>query len=370
MKLILFTLLLFSVGANAQIALDEKELNTLVHKWNYANNARSEKTFLQLYADSLLFYTQRVSKHRSIRLKKALFSAYPDYRQRIISRIKFTPYTSGVIRADFVKEVIRDSVRKHYVSYLLLDYKAGKYTIAGESDAATDKTLQYVLRIGSPIELNAVNEDTTSAPMFNSAATSASTGTAKGFPDSLLEGEVTVSKKYIMILVGILAIGALLILFAPGKSGKDISTTSLKRDEGRNEPLEQLAFKRFVQSLFDPYYFVLKDLNPMSGLTERYHLMQVNFKEKDRGASFNILCVYAPTINDFVRISDGMKHDLQAMEEESYVVAGVRGSGENPAEIYLIPVNIFLSWTGDGAKLAQFKKWGMFFYRTDANRLV
>jgi hypothetical protein len=365
----LFALLfILSFGARAQMTLDEKGLNTIVYQWNYANNSRSEKTFSDVYADTLLYYTQTLPKARCIRLKKALFNSYPDFRQRIISRIKYTAFSDGLIKADFVKEIIRDSVRKHYSSYLLLDYNAGRYKVAGESDVATDKTRNYMLRIGTPLNLDSAAADTATASTFKSATANVAV-TKTEFPESLLEGEVTVSKKYVMLLVGILLLGGLLILLAPDRSRAKKTGLSVRETE-MAEPLEQLAFKKFVQTLFDPLYFLLRDTKPLGPSLERYHLMHGIFRDKERVAEFDVLCVYYPSASDFMKNFESIVNDIRSARQEMYIVVGMKNTGDNPGEVYLIPVQQLLSQTKQSIDLSRFKKWGMFFYSREANRLL
>src|SRR5437870_7845964 len=85
--------------------IDSREIEQLINEWNFANNTRSVDGFANVYQKKLLFYTQTVSRSAAIALKQKLFQREPGFEQRIVTTITYTPYTSGVIKCDFTKEV-------------------------------------------------------------------------------------------------------------------------------------------------------------------------------------------------------------------------------------------------------------------------
>src|SRR5215213_1117597 len=99
------SLFYYQCGIAQQIGIDTDEIEPLVKKWNYAHNARSFETFQEVYDRSVVFYAQKLSKSRCIAQKRKLFQEHRDFKQDIISDIRYTAFTSGVIKCDFQKEV-------------------------------------------------------------------------------------------------------------------------------------------------------------------------------------------------------------------------------------------------------------------------
>jgi hypothetical protein len=409
-KKIIALLLLFSSvslpGLGQHIRIDTEEIESLIREWDFANNTRSIESFSKVYDDTLLFYTQTLTESKAIALKQKLFRSKPHFRQRISTSIKYTPFTSGVTKCDFTKEVLEGSGWKPYPSYLLVSYYSGRYWIVGESDHATDKTLRFTLQLGEPMTFENVSD--VSEPVFGDSLFKVSapddpslfTSSTKEldtllrsldpltiFPDLSRFGFITVPKGYVFILVGFLAVGGIMIfiadtLRAPRK--KKTGTVLQRPDEADRAIADfkmQSVFEAFVITLFDPLYFdhrrpkterVLAG-NASNGKSDPD--LEFEFNHKDVRARFSVKCqYYKGAFTREVRLSSPKHlqslHDFaEGRETPFYYILGFGGAPDDPQELFLVPAKAIKHEVISKAALKPYSKSGMFFYNSNKGTL-
>ncbi|MEO5601167.1 MAG: hypothetical protein ABIR06_09585 [Cyclobacteriaceae bacterium] len=391
-KIFLF-LTLLSLWSTAQnFELDTREIKDLVKKWNYANNWRSEETFQSIYNEEMIFYTEKISRTRCISLKEKLFLEHPEFKQKIISDPVFTPYTSGIIKSDFQKEVFQNGVWRKYQAYLLISYEDNQYIISGESDLQTDKTLKYTLEIGEPMDIplseqTAFENDSTS---YSDSVADIQSGSEESTPlndvyeEVLSEEQVLIPKKYLYFLIGFLALTALVVIFSRhGRTRNNRLQNTNTLTEGHKESLMlkgDKGFEGFVVSLFDPHFFTLNIQSRQKVLAgngrehDEIPQLEFEFRNKDTMAKFVVECIYIPSISSLKTLNifgtDMKRFDIQKGQSmDVYIIIGLAGESDNPKEIYLIKTSDVTEARITYSDLQPFRKFGMFYYNSAAERL-
>lgn len=391
-KIFLFLTLLSPWSIAQNFELDTRETKDLVKKWNYANNWRSEETFQSIYSEEMIFYTQKISRTRCISLKEKLFLEHPEFKQKIISDPVFTPYTSGIIKSDFQKEVFQNGVWKKYQAYLLISYENNQYIISGESDLQTDKILKYTLEIGDPMDIP-LSEQTAfendSSSYSDSVAdihsgSEESTPLADVYEEVLSEEQVLIPKKYLYFLIGFLALTALVVIFSRhGRARNNRLQNTNTLTEGNKESVMlkgDKGFEGFVVSLFDPHFFTLNIQSRQKVLAgngreqDEIPQLEFEFRNKDTIAKFVVECIYIPLISSLKAMNifrnDMKRFDLQKGQSmDVYIIIGLAGESDNPKEIYLIKTSDVTEGRITYSDLQPYRKFGMFYYNAAAERL-
>ena len=378
--------------------IDTKDIEPVIREWNFANNNRNIESFRNVYGERLLFYTQDISEEKAIQLKQQLFRLKPNFQQRIITEITYTPYTSGVIKCDFTKEVFETTRWKKYPSYLLLSYDDNRYQIVGESDNATDRVLKFALDIGAPMEFQEVADadtpDSTSTTVAATRATALDSlksrlnidGVSSMFSDISAMGAVTIPKGYIFILIGLLAVGGLIIFAADSVQSTKRTTEGaiLQRQDEAEKVVQdfkmQSVFEDFVITLFDPLYFRYKRPKAERVYAGSAHELEAKpdlifeFNQKDMDARFAIKCQYYKHVakNEVQLFSADALQGFRRFDEKEmdvYYVLGFGGTPDDPEELFFLPAKaIGEEYVTKGA-LRSFSKSGMFYYNSKTGRI-
>lgn len=413
----IFALTLMDHQAVGQrMRLDTDEIESLIDEWNFANNSRNIHSFQSVYADHLLFYTEEVSESKAISLKRQLFDRKPYFRQRITTEIKYTPYSSGVVKCEFTKEVFEKTYWKKYPSYLLVSYENKHYSIVGESDYPTDRVLKYKQEIGKPMTIekpkpaapeaiDSVDLDSALALRMPSLAEADTTvassrdtlndAPAFGVFNSMLSdlsslGMVIIPKGYIFILVGILGLGGLMIFIADSiyarRRRRDAPTAPLpsRRDEAEHVVQDfkmQSAFESFVITLFDPLYFKCfraKAEHVYAGKTMQAETgpdLIFDFNQKETRGRFGITTqYYRHTPKNEVQLpSHDRQQYIRLFESERdidvYYVLGFGGRPDDPRELFFVPAKEVSSEYISRAELQRYSKSGMFYFNRKTGRI-
>lgn len=382
-----------------QISIDTREIESLVDEWMFANNGRNLESFRRVYAERLLFYTENISETKAIELKQQLFKLKPYFTQRIITPITYTPYTSGVIKCEFTKEVYEKTYWKKYPSYLLVSYEDNQYEIVGESDVATDRVLEYALDIGQPMAFEDISARVDSAATDSSgtaSVTARALDSVKSFfraeeiipvlPDFSAMGMVTVPRGYVYILVGLLTVGGMMIFIADSvrarKRRRKKETVLRRSDEAEHVVKDfkmQSVFEGFVITLFDPLYFQYKrpKQEPVyAGNARVNHVapdLIFQYRQKETEARFAILCRYYRQIskNEVQITSDEFRRGLEQFDQDLdlYYVLGFGGTPDDPKELYFVPASDVNGDYISRAALRQYSKSGMFYYNRRTGRI-
>ena len=415
--LILAVVCFDTTGVSQQLGIDTDEIESLIDEWNFANNTRNVHSFEKVYAANVVFYTENVTRRRAIALKQKLFKSKPYFRQRITTEITYKPYSKGVVKCDFTKEVFERTYWKKYPSYLLVSYENNKYLIVAESDYATDRVLKFKPDIGEPItfEKSLDHPDTIAIDSNNkvpavpsvtasdsviadSKATAAAPATAPGkfdlsnfdidvlLSDIRSMGMITVPVGYVFILIGMLVIGGLMIVVADSFRTGNRRRTRITKHHAEAEHVvrdfkTQSGFESFVVTLFDPLFFKCKRLKNehvyagTGGNAEIGPDVVIDFKQKDTHARFAIKCQYYANIakNEVQLFTTERQRLFRQFEQESdmdvYYVMGFGGSPDDPRELFFLPAKAVKGEYISKAALKQYSKSGMFYYNRNTGRI-
>lgn len=383
---------------NAQdIAVDTDEIESLIDEWNFANNGRNLESFRRVYDEKVLFYTEDVSQTRAIELKRQLFSLKPDFRQRITTTVSYTPYTSGIIKCDFIKDVFEKTSWRKDSAYLLVSYESGRYRIVGEGDVATDRVLGYKLDIGTPIifqdnsrtaDAIADTSTLTKGPerVFDSVRSFLrAEGVDVVLPDVSTLGVVTVPKGYVYILIGLLSLGGLMIFIADSAQARKrkLNKASFAApDEAErvvNDFKMQSVFETFVITLFDPLHFQHKRPKQervyagKGGTAPATPDLIFEFRQNESELHFGILCrYYRSVLKNEIQLSPREIHnDLKQLQQELdlYYVLGFGGTPDDPKELYFVPASDVKGEYIRKSSLRPYSKSGMFYYSRKTGRI-
>jgi hypothetical protein len=409
---------IFQYSVAQKAGVNASEIASLIKEWNHAHNARSTEAFNTVYDKTVVLYAQQLRKAECIAQKKKFFSEHPDYKQNITSSISYDVYPSGVIRCSFKKAVTKDGVLWKYPAYLLVSYENNRYRIVGESDDASDRTLNYYLAIGKRTEPpQVVNEDLKNENEDSVAATAMKDDSAvvKASDDSVSVSEadtssvtqpstesiaiadplpvpvihedaVTIPLPYIYMLVGFLIVSSIVIMVVAGtrskkRSRKSKAAPDLHAGKHDHYDMAQSAiFEKFVITLFDPLYFRAfrakreKVMADPSAEVAVYPELEFEFSHKDARISFVVESMYIPHLKykDILIAPPDKVAAYRQLDEDDhdlYLVLGIEGKPDDPRELYLIPVIEIRQSYITYPQLQRFRKYGMFFYNTENERL-
>jgi hypothetical protein len=413
--LLLLCSLLAVESMSQQIGVDTDEIESLIDEWNFANNSRNLHSFEKVYGNRVTLYGQEVSKRQAIALKQQLFGKKPGFRQRIVTEISFSPYSRGVVKCDFTREVFEETGWKKYPSYLLVSYERQRYTIIGESDYATDRALKYKPDLGEPIvfdkpadvskstDVSKLEIDSLLVPLEDSlpamTETFASRDTAKvglsagDFPAIISDlssmGEVTIPKGYVFLLVAILGVGGLMIFIADSIHSRKRRRVRIVPVVHRHDEAEhivrdfktQAGFEAFVVTLFDPLYFrhrrpKMEPVYAGNGIEIEHGPDYVfDFVQKETHVRFAIKCQYYRHIakNEVQLLTAERQDQIRQFEEERemdvYYVLGFGGTPDDPKELFFLPSKAVRSEYITKSTLRQYSKSGMFYFNRKTGRI-
>lgn len=390
----------FRPAWSQQLGIDTAVIRSLIHKWNFANNTRSVETFRNVYGDRLLFYTQDLDKEAAVEFKQDLFESKRGFRQNIESDIIFTAYTSGVVKCDFTKEVWEGSRWRKYLSYLLISYSKSQYEIVGESDYATDETLNYQLNLGEPMEFHAIAHsqvtEETASPLPRRALQQETDTLAElvsrnlgALLSALPPGMMVVPKSSVYVFMGLLLVGGLMIFLADTletrrKNRRRKLQTVKRKDRAEDRVAElntQSVFEAFVVTLFDPVLF--RQRRPEARrvyageVSEAQPGPELEFVYHNKGITgrFAIKCLYFPNAlqRRWQLLPPGQLQVLKNFgsedEMELYYVLGIGGTPDDPKELYLVPGTAIRGAVVTREALKPFAKSGMVYYHRKEGQL-
>lgn len=418
-KLLVIAALLLNVKiSTAQQRSVRNEAEALILQWNNAHNSHNAEMLKAVYDDNVVIDAQQYSSTSAVDFKRKLFGNHPDYRQKVISDIRYKIYPANLIRCDFEKEMRKDGALWKYPAYVLITNKNNRYLLVGESDDASDRTLNlYLELVKETTDLSAEKEAPEDTAMTSSAENSPSStvtsdsGIAAPIVDSasalatredslqsaeasddpvtetdngIIEDEsVTIPVQYIYIFIGVLVIAGVLILLSGALSRKRESRSSSGKNTVAHDHYDRAQsdqFEKFVMTLFDPLYFRAfrsrqqKVLADAPGEEDTYPELEFEFSHKDVNAKFIVESVYIAQLKHR-DIEIATPQQIQAFrqldEDDSdlYVIVGIEGRPDDPKEIYLIPVKDITRPFITYPELQAYRKYGMFFYNTESKKL-
>jgi hypothetical protein len=152
-----FNLLLFiALHLFIQVFSQEnnKEMNKLqcielCKMWNEYHSNIQIPTFINLYADSVLYYGTKKSVDNCINAKMSYLRKHNDYNQKIVSEV-LTEFDSekNEYYCEFIKKTTQEGKSNYFASYLVFKFINKDWRIIIESDYTTDSKLTKANRSG------------------------------------------------------------------------------------------------------------------------------------------------------------------------------------------------------------------------------
>jgi hypothetical protein len=343
--IVFFTVLSVSVYSQS-IDVSKKAVRSLVERWNQAHNDGDQENFSELYASTVLFYCQELTKDKCINKKKTLFEKYPTFNQRIVSDLILTAYLSGKIKCAFEKQVSFGTQLKTFPSYLIVIKEFDSYRIAGEGDLITDHNLKYRLSLGSTVSIRNIDSDSDEFMTSNSYGSAFRNGFDFVYPRIillLLAVAFVISRKH----WGKRGIGSEEI-----KSNKFVSNTAEKVPLTTEEM--GYLFEKYTIKKFDKKYFKLQEwrsdkavklddgvvIYPKSNVLPD---LLYNFVLGGKVNELSIECKYRSKIYKkfFLLDRDQLQRyrQFQKADRPVFISIGIGGVPDKPFELYMIPLN-------------------------------
>jgi hypothetical protein len=363
-----------------QFSVNTDELWPLIDEWNFAHQQKNVESLRRVYADSINYFGRPQAKQSVLVIKKKFFQAHPEFTQSIESPVNYVAYSSGVVKADFILKVKNsNSALASTRAYLILSYDEKNYKIVGESDSLSDVRNGFDLAIGEPLEF----DSDTSNSADSSVLTKLTTYQPKQmlnhlsssifFSDELIQ--IPVRDVFIISAMLLITFVSLIISLARLKRKSGNGNKLVKRSSGEANRIEQQAFQRFVVSLFDPLYFSLITSSHANAHNYKGVDLEFQFRKNDVRAFVALKCLYVrERTNGSIKPLPQSIQPLQQLEQASgetefYLVVGVGGKPEDPAETYLVPVHEVGGESISSNQLQQYRKYGMFFYNAKESQL-
>ncbi|MEX1240689.1 MAG: hypothetical protein WEB30_13270, partial [Cyclobacteriaceae bacterium] len=209
-------------------------------------------------------------------------------------------------------------------------------------------------------------------------------------------GMVTIPKGYVFILIGMLAIGGLMIFIADSVQSRNRRKAALiqrgvllqngvppqngvSTQKGATDYIikafkMQSVFEAFVVTLFDPLYFRHrrpKAERVFAGKVSEGEIvpdLEFEFNHKETRVRFAIKCIYYKNggSRELQLFSAERQRAFREFEEDqkmdlSYIL-GIGGTPDDPKELYLVPSKAITSEFVRKETLGRYWKSGMFFY--------
>lgn len=383
---------LFYIGGSSVYSqnyeVDTTSIRSVVTQWNEAHNQIDEDSFDELYAPTVLFYTNDLAKKVCIEKKLSLLNKRPS-NQRIVSDLHLTFYEEGIIYCGFTKEVSTGKDKKSYPSYLLLKRFEDQYLITGESDLITDRDLKFRLSLGPQIhisELSSVSLPKRPSPYWKVVLPllllvagvaiyfvrrrSARTSGSSKFSPEAESLNVTYKDNVNM----------------ERPSTEQINRTNEKLPVEREEPRDIELEKGHDFEQFVVYRFRLKsavfkwmDATSDKGVQGHYPAsnqnpdLQYEFRLDGKSYPFSVECKFrSMTSGSILLTKDGQIERYKKFKIEKgmdvFIVLGLGGTPKKPAELFVIPISD-VKQRMDRETLQPYEAHPTFYYNVEERRL-
>ncbi len=128
---------------------------SLTESWTASLNLKNASIMKSFYADSVLYYGDKISGDDVVKRQQEYFNSYPDYHQKIVEYISEDQLPDGNWRIRITKQVRAGGKTANYPASLVYGRDNGIWKIVAESDDITD------LRKGQPITVHYAPEKIT-----------------------------------------------------------------------------------------------------------------------------------------------------------------------------------------------------------------
>lgn len=379
--IIAFAWLCANITHAQELTVDVDAVKSLVTKWNEAHTVNTVDNLSSLYSNTVNFYGSSLLRDRCISIKRELLEEQKDFNQELNGDLFLSGYSSGVIRCDFVKTVIRNGKAADYDAYLVIERISGKYLIVAESDLLTDQNNDFTPDLGKKVTIKQRKADPgrKTDPVREDSN-----------PGYSLTG---IFQLVIAVVIGAAALIFALRTYKKPKVVKKIEgiVESVRRDKetetnkpiGKDPHVEKgLAFEKYIVEQFaiDRNYFTLQEWRSdkfhegIAPASNRNPDLEYLYKSGTFIRKFSIECKYrSKAPNATIHLMDETQYRIYEAFHKSkmpvYVVVGFRGEPNNPAELFLIPFE-FVKTEMPFGEITKFKKTGKFFYDMHTDRLT
>lgn len=362
-KRILIPVLLFlSLSAISQTK-KQKEIEHIAYEWAAANTEHDIERLKPLYASSVVFYALAKDAATCMQEKAVFFEKNSGYSISI-SDLDIDFYKSGIVKCNFTKhEIWNGKARKPQQGYLLFEKKGKNYFITGESDQRMDTQRGYSPQLGAKVE----RSSSITYMLIGAAA-----------------------------LLLILAIGYFVRKNVVQKRKSDSvpmlysqpvnNETAVEIPTFTEEKLKQdngLAFEQYIVKNFDKAYFTLLHWRGDKYIDGHYPLSNLEpdldfmYQDTARKESFAIECKWRRgfTNNAITLAEERQLTNYRNYQAEKnypvFIVLGVGGTGSQPEDVYIIPLNEITSPVITKERLGKYYRYkkGKFFLEIPAMRL-
>jgi hypothetical protein len=370
LNLILYLGIVFVVQSQPVI-VETNEVRDVVKKWNDFHSIQTVGRLSELYAERVHFYGQELSVVGVIAIKKSALEASPEFVQSLGNDLNLSAYSTGIVRCDFTKTVVRRNGAKTYHGILLLKRKAFGYEIVGESDEQSETIYGFKKSIGERVAILPRENDRTDYVQIDKTKASISSQS----DDNNYTGLTNT-----IVGLAVLSVGALLFLRRRKERRRPATPPSEISDSLRIGK----DFEKFVIGQFDIYnkYFrfiewrsdnshlgIVPEANKFPDLVYEYRYEPSNFIRR-----FAVECKYRS--GDYQKVRILKEHNLvnykRFQHEQNipvYIALGLKGTSNDPEDLYLIPLDsVQLEMTKD--QLRPYRKARRFFYDMVADRLT
>lgn len=118
---------------------------SLTESWTASLNLKNASIMKSFYADSVLYYGDKISGDEVVKRQQNFFASNTDYHQKIVEYISEEQQPDGNWRIRIAKQVTANGKIAEYPASLIYSDKNGIWKIISESDDITD------LKKGTPL---------------------------------------------------------------------------------------------------------------------------------------------------------------------------------------------------------------------------
>jgi hypothetical protein len=124
------------------------EWHSLTDSWTASLNLKNASIMKSFYADTVMYYGNKISGEAVVKSQQDYFSANADYRMKIVEYLSEEQQPDGNWRVRITKQVTAGGKTANYPASLIYAKRNGIWKIISESDDITD------LKQGTPVAVH------------------------------------------------------------------------------------------------------------------------------------------------------------------------------------------------------------------------
>lgn len=304
--------------------------------WTDAHNSKNLPALSRLYSDEVIFYAKELPKVTCLGIKSKRLQSKVHFHQEVITEPEFIAYSSGVVKASFVKRITSGSNTRDYDAYLLLKETDGQYLIVGESDLITDGAAGFTPDLGEELKQSRL-----SRPIKEKRSKS-----------KIIEDR-DLSIIIALVTIVLSAISYVVYRKLYKKRTPANATAKVVQEKQASYPEKVgYAFEQFIVDRFNRSFFTILEWRGdkiSKGIYAKSSLnpdLEVRFKLGDVVKDFAIECKFRRGLpyNGFrleKRQFDNYLDFMNSRDIPVYIALGLGGVPEKPKELYIIPLDSF-----------------------------